>query len=172
MPQIIHFDEVGSTNDIIKDMINQGIESGTVVSAKQQTNGRGQYGRVWFSAEGALAFSIALKYDYIPENFTIRVGECVANAISTKCGFTPENMRIKLPNDILINDKKVCGILTEAQTQGNTCWIVCGIGINVNTKDIPEEVRDIATSVFLETNKELDTDELLLEIHRRVIEIK
>ena len=172
MPKILYFDEVESTNDILKEMIKQGIESGTVASAKHQTKGRGQYGRVWFSADGALAFSIALKYDYIPENFTVRVGECVADTISEKCGFKPDNMRIKLPNDILINNKKVFGILTEAQTLNSTTWIVCGIGINVNTKTIPSEVTDIATSIFLETKKELDLNELMLAICERVSDIK
>lgn len=171
MPKIIYFDETESTNDVLKDMIKEGIESGTTVSAKRQTKGRGQYNRVWFSAEDALAFSIALKFTSVPDNFTVKAGECVKNSIIELCGFTPDNLRIKLPNDILINDKKVCGILTEAQTCGDTVWIVCGIGINVNTKEIPIEVRDIATSVYLETGQELDLKELMLTIHKKISKI-
>lgn len=172
MPQIIQFDEVGSTNDILKDMIHKGIESGTIVSAKRQTNGRGQYGRTWFSADGALAFSIALRFEKIPENFTVRVGECVSEAIAEIYKEPPKNMHIKLPNDILIGEKKVCGILTEAQTQNTTSWIVCGIGINVNTKTIPSEVKDIATSLYLETGKEIVLNDLITAIYNRVITIK
>lgn len=171
MPEIFYFDEVGSTNDVLKDMIKQGIESGTIVSAKKQSNGRGQYNRVWFSTKSALAFSVALKFASIPENFTVKIGECVKNSIIELCGFTPENMRIKLPNDILINDKKICGILTEAQSCGDTIWIICGIGINVNTKVIPKEIEDIATSIYLETGKELDLKQLMLTIHKKILKI-
>lgn len=172
MPEILWIDEAGSTNDVAKDLISAAPPSGTVVSARRQTNGRGQYGRVWLFEEGAAAFSVLLRYEgAIPENLTIRVGECVVSAMEEIVGGNIDGIRIKLPNDILIDDKKVCGILTEGQTQGEVSWVVCGIGINVNCEKIPRELEEIATSLYLKTEKKFDIAELIRGIQRRMMAI-
>ena len=172
MPEIIWIDEVGSTNDLAKELLRTNPEPGTIVSTHKQTNGRGQYGRVWLFEEGALAFSVILKFqNTVPENLTVRIGECVAAAVTEQLGYAPEGMHIKLPNDILVGDKKICGILTEAQTIGKTIWVVCGIGLNANCAKVPEPLREIATSLYLETGQELDTKELMLQIQRRLTEL-
>lgn len=172
MPEILWIDEVGSTNDAAKDLIAAGAESGTVISARRQTNGRGQYGRVWLFEEGAAAFSVILCYEKnIPENLTVRIGECVVAAIEEAAGGKIDGIRIKLPNDILIKEKKICGILTEGQTLGDVSWVVCGIGINVNCEKIPSELEEIATSLYFKTGKILDIAELIRGIQRRLMTI-
>lgn len=172
IPEILWIDEAGSTNDVAKDLIAAGAEPGTVVSARRQTNGRGQYGRVWLFEEGAAAFSVLLRYEgEIPRNLTVRAGECVVAAIEEAVGESVEGIRIKLPNDILIDDKKVCGILTEGMTKGNVSWVVCGIGINVNCESIPKEVEGIATSLYLKTGEKFDITALIRDVQRRLMEI-
>lgn len=172
IPEIIWIDETGSTNDAAKELIASGPRPGTVISARRQTNGRGQYGRVWLFEEGAAAFSVLLRYEgEIPENLTVRAGECVVAAIEEAAGKRVDGIRIKLPNDILIDDKKVCGILTEGQTMGEITWVVCGIGINVNCEKIPKDLEEIATSIYLKTGRKFDVAALIRGVQRRLMTI-
>ena len=157
--KIYYYDTVTSTNDIAHQMARKGAGEGTVIFAEQQSNGRGKMGRRWVSpkGEGILA-SIILRPD-IPfldaHEWTIMAGVGVAKAIRDTFGLTA---MIKWPNDILINGKKVCGILTEASGRGieRVEYLIIGIGINVHSDmaSLPEG----ATSIKAELGPEVAAD--------------
>jgi len=161
---IIHYNTVDSTNLEAKRSFSQ--PDRTVFVADKQTVGRGRLGRSWVSDEGGLWLSILLKPDIAPENasfVTLVAGLAVSSII--------ENSGIKWPNDIVVGSKKVCGILTEMSSSGESLnHIICGIGINLNCEAFPDELSEIATSVYLETGKKSNIDKalnLLLESFER-----
>ncbi|MHC1680090.1 MAG: biotin--[acetyl-CoA-carboxylase] ligase [Methanomassiliicoccales archaeon] len=135
--------EVDSTNNIAKALAIDGEPEGTVVSALKQTGGRGRTGRHWESPEGGLYLSIVLRPDLPAQDMTLlTVLSClpVAQAIEEVCKVVP---RIKWPNDVRVDGKKVAGILTEVCYRGGEPrFMVLGIGINLNTDlaslDVPE----------------------------------
>lgn len=136
--------EVTSTQDIAMDRLKLG--KNTVVLAERQNKGRGQYDRRFSSDTGGLYMSVGLSFDKgklnFAEDLTVTLGHCVKMAIENLCNIT---CTIKLPNDILIEGKKVCGILTEAR-DGDKFIVVFGIGVNVKN-DLPAELMGIATSL-------------------------
>jgi len=140
---------------------------GAVALTEEQTEGRGRLGRSWLSPPGVnLLFSILLEPPVetarLPE-LTVVAGEACAAAIGSVTGLEPE---IKLPNDVLIGGRKTAGILAEAR-EGR---VVLGIGINVNvaTDDLPVDVDTPATSLLVETGREVDRVELLVELLERL----
>jgi BirA family biotin operon repressor/biotin-[acetyl-CoA-carboxylase] ligase len=156
---IHHYDVVDSTNSMAKKMASEG----TVVVAARQEDGKGRLDRKWLSPEGGLWFSVVLRPAINPAEasmVTLMAGVAVSEALR-EYGV---NTEIKWPNDILIGGKKVCGILTEMRTgNGKVDFVVLGIGINVNLdiEELPEPVRESATSLKAETGRELDREVLL-----------
>jgi len=154
---IKYFKETESTNILARGMANS-VEEGTVVIAESQTGGRGRLGRKWISPEGGIWLSIILKPKMQPQyasRITLLAGVCVAKTIR---GFGLP-VKIKWPNDVLINGKKVCGILTEIGAEVDMIdYLIVGIGIdaNVDTESFPEEIRDSSTSLKKETGKEIN----------------
>ena len=143
-----------STNKTAKEMAVAGAEHGTVIIADSQTKGRGRYSRSYFSPSGGLYMSIILRPEVLnfenPTSVTAFAAVAVCEAIESISEKTP---KIKWVNDVLIDEKKVCGILTEAVTDfesGSLDWIVLGIGINVyiKTEDFPDDLQTSATSIF------------------------
>ncbi|HIH71231.1 MAG TPA: biotin--[acetyl-CoA-carboxylase] ligase, partial [Methanothermobacter thermautotrophicus] len=111
------FDEVDSTNNVAKRMAEDGATEGTVVIAKTQSRGRGRRGKPWISPQGGIWMSIILRPEVHPSRaplLTLVAGVAVARTLRDECGL---DVGIKWPNDILIGDKKVCGILTEAHVR-------------------------------------------------------
>jgi BirA family biotin operon repressor/biotin-[acetyl-CoA-carboxylase] ligase len=140
---------------------------GTVVAADEQTEGRGRLGRPWFAPPGtSLLCSVQLRPevpgDRLPELTSVAARAC-ADAIATLTGLEPE---LKFPNDLLVEGRKVAGILAEAR-EGR---IVLGIGVNVNLseEELPGEVARPPTSLLVETGRELDRAELLVELLDRL----
>ena len=150
--QIVFKSSLDSTQNLAKTLVEQGAEEGTVVLAESQSQGRGRRGRLWSSIAKGLAMSVILKPDLPPEKapqFPILAGVALVRAISRLC---PVQAGLKWPNDILIQGRKVVGILAELDAEMDRInAIYLGIGINVNARqeDIPEELRDIATSLAL-----------------------
>ncbi|MFW0883919.1 biotin--[acetyl-CoA-carboxylase] ligase [Candidatus Acidulodesulfobacterium sp. H_13] len=149
--------KVDSTNTIARDLISKGAKNGSVVIADCQEKGRGRNGKIWTSPCGCnIYMSIILRPKFNPETaqgMTILAAVSVADAIAEVAFLKPQ---IKWPNDILIGSKKVSGILTEMSTQNmNIEYIIVGIGMNVNTEeeDIDDNIRDIATSLLIESKK-------------------
>jgi BirA family biotin operon repressor/biotin-[acetyl-CoA-carboxylase] ligase len=140
---------------------------GAVALTEEQTEGRGRLGRRWLSPPGAsLLFSVLLEPPVdtarLPELTVVAGGVC-AEAIARVTGLEPE---IKLPNDVLISGRKTAGILAEAR-DGR---VVLGVGVNVNVTeaDLPQDVDTPATSLLVETGREIDRIELLVEILDRL----
>lgn len=166
--------ETDSTNRCLKEMAGAGAPEGTVIVAGRQSAGRGRLGRSFFSPEEkGIYMSILLRPQIAPERsvlITSMAAVAVARAIERICGVPA---KIKWVNDVFINNKKTCGILTEAginATTGTFEYAVLGIGINVGFMEFPEELQEIATSVSNEcgfaVSKELLIEAVLEELEQ------
>jgi BirA family transcriptional regulator, biotin operon repressor / biotin---[acetyl-CoA-carboxylase] ligase len=140
-----------STNDIALQLADDGADEGTIVTAEEQTKGRGRLGRVWHSPAGmGIYVSIILRPTFKPEEapgISLVTALALAGAISE---LGVHDVKIKWPNDILINGKKTAGILTELSAErGSINHLIVGAGINVNHKgeDFPDDIRSISTSL-------------------------
>ena len=158
------FDVVESTNTEANRLAREDAPEGTLIVANAQTRGRGRLGRSWVSPPGSgLYLSIILRPSCSPDWFprlTLTAGVAVASAIQ-ETGMRPQ---LKWPNDILIADRKVGGILTEAVFDKKRInFVILGIGINVNTErdELPISVRSLATSLRLSLGKPLSRTHLL-----------
>lgn len=152
-----------STNDEARILGNAGTPGGLVVLALQQTAGRGRRGAAWFSPAGeSLAFSILIRPQEpkaIWPRLALATGLAVAEAVES-FGLAAG---IKWPNDVWIDSLKVAGILVEAGAD----FAIIGIGINVNTREFPQEVANIATSLRMESGRDVPRHEVLGAIVRR-----
>jgi BirA family biotin operon repressor/biotin-[acetyl-CoA-carboxylase] ligase len=161
-------EELPSTSDYVRQLGEAGHLHGTVVFAESQSAGRGRRENKW-SAEprSALLFSVLLRPEVAPERFPrlatlTALGLC--KALESACDLQPQ---IKWPNDLLLNGRKICGILTEMFTSAQGPFVVLGIGMNVNTTVFPPELRDIATSILLEkAMREIDRTMLAISLLR------
>ena len=143
------FQQTSSTNDVVEKLARDGVNEGVVIFAESQTAGRGRLGRKWISpAEQGLWFSVLLRPSMPPglaTQLTIAAATAVARAIRAETGLMPQ---IKWPNDILVQNKKVVGILTELSAEVDRVrYVVIGIGVDVNVIDFPAEIAAIATSL-------------------------
>ncbi|MEW8971636.1 MAG: biotin--[acetyl-CoA-carboxylase] ligase [Mesobacillus sp.] len=165
----LHYhDSVESTQKIAYKLAYEHAEEGTVVIAEEQTAGRGRMDRKWHSPKySGIWMSLILRPKIpIPKapQLTLITAVGVVQAIEEVTGLHPE---IKWPNDILINGKKITGILTELQAESDRInSIIIGIGINVNTdiEDFPEEIRPFASSLAIESGKMIDREKLIRSI--------
>jgi BirA family biotin operon repressor/biotin-[acetyl-CoA-carboxylase] ligase len=149
--------ETGSTNEAAFKLAEEGAEEGTVVVAETQRRGKGRLGRIWESPAGVnLYCSVILRPPILPAKaaqMTFLSSVAVARAIAAETQLRPF---IKWPNDLLINGKKVAGLLNEMSAETEKVnFIVLGIGVNINMKreQFPDELRHPATSLFLESGK-------------------
>lgn len=156
--ELICYKETGSTNNDIKRAAEDGAGEGLVIVADTQNGGRGRRGRVWQSPPGtSIAVSLLLRPDIRPENASMLTLVSALAVARTMNEILPGACSIKWPNDVLLHNKKVCGILTEMAAEPETIhYVVPGIGINVNQEEFPEDIRDIATSILIETGKKYD----------------
>ena len=150
--EVLYFDTINSTNTKAQELAEKGYPSGTLVVADKQESGKGRRGRSWVSPSGTGIFmTLMIKPDINPNNasmLTLVAALAVAKAITSVTG---EEALIKWPNDIVVNGKKVCGILTEMNAQFDYInHIVVGIGINVHNESFPEEISQMASSLMIE----------------------
>ncbi len=155
-----------STNADVRRMAEDGAEEGLLVVADGQTLGKGRRGRTWESPKGTnLYFSMLLKPDFSPDKasmITLVAAYSVAKVIRKNTGL---DAKIKWPNDIVVNKKKVCGILTEMSMERDYIHhIVVGVGINVNEEGFPEEIAGMATSLKNEKGSLISRANLLSDI--------
>ena len=163
MYKIIEFQSLPSTNLYIKENYRS-LANKTVVMANHQTAGRGRRGRVWQDSDDLL-FSILLKKN-LPDSIT-NLSLLMAASLYKTLIKKVENVTIKWPNDILVNGKKLAGILLESVINaGKTEYVVIGVGINTNTEEIDASLQDKATSLYLETKAKVNKKELLRKIIR------
>ena len=157
LEDVCFFRQIDSTNLEVKRRADQGARGPLLIVADEQTAGRGRRGRNWSSPPGtSIYMSLLLRPKIRPENASMLTLVCalaVAGAIAETTGL---GTAIKWPNDVVIRGKKICGILTEMNTEmGEIGFVVPGIGINVNTTDFPEEIRETATSLKLELGRDV-----------------
>ncbi len=153
-------------------LAKEGEAEGTVVWADAQTAGKGRRGRSWESPAGTnLYFSILLRPEILPQKAPMLtlVMACAAaravDAMMRQSESTENFAKIKWPNDLVLSGKKICGILTEMHLSGTEiAHVVIGIGINVNVTEFPDEIKEKATSLLLETGVQTDRELLMKKI--------
>lgn len=174
--EIVFLEETGSTNVEARKLAEAGAAHGTLIVADSQTDGKGRRGRSWHTPKGSsIAMSLILKPELEAEYasmLTLVQAVAVTKAIKEICGL---DAQIKWPNDILVNEKKVCGILTEMNLEmTEISSIIIGTGINVNQDWFPEEIAEIATSLRIEkkrTQSRADLIERICELFEEYFEI-
>ncbi|GAA4708830.1 biotin--[acetyl-CoA-carboxylase] ligase [Brevibacillus fulvus] len=156
---VIAYDSVASTQPLAHEAAGKGTPEGTLVIADQQTGGKGRLGRKWHSPQGTGIWMSLIIRPNIPlpkaPQLTLLTAVAMARAIEEQ---TSLPVQIKWPNDLLIGGKKVCGILTEMHAESDRIhYLVIGMGVNVNvtSDDFPEDLRQIATSLRMETGRVL-----------------
>lgn len=166
--ELLFYNTIGSTNSVGADLALKGCKEGTVIIADEQTTGKGRLGRRWISPAGKnLYLSIILRPPISPRGATIlTIMSAVAccNAIRN-ITFLP--VMIKWPNDLIIDDKKIGGILTEIKADiDKISYAIIGIGINVNIdiEEFPEDVREIATSIKTLTGRQFSRTDMIISI--------
>lgn len=161
--QVFSYDEVTSTNTVAKQLADEGKEEGTLIVSDKQIQGKGRRGRYWESPKGSGIFmTVILKPMMKPvyaSMLTLVAALALNDAITDLTGL---EAKIKWPNDVVVNKKKVAGILTELSAEVDYInHIVVGIGVNVSMKDFPEELKDKATSLLLESGKSIGRAQLI-----------
>jgi len=161
-----HFDAVDSTMDIARELARDDCPPFTVVIAERQRKGRGRLRRSWHSEDGGLYFTVVLRPDLPPALctrviFTASVELC--RTLEHRCGMAP---KVKWPNDILVEDRKICGMLSEMEAEADrVSYLNIGIGLNVNNDPSPPEAD--ATSLRLLLGRAVDRKALLAEFLNR-----
>jgi BirA family transcriptional regulator, biotin operon repressor / biotin---[acetyl-CoA-carboxylase] ligase len=153
--KIVHYFRVTSTNSVALTLAAEGAPHGTVVVAEEQTAGRGRFGRAWYSEKSSGIYaSVILRPPLSPAAapaLTLMAGVAAHRALSASTGLP---MDIRWPNDLLVHGKKVCGILTEMNAELDRLHsVVLGMGINVNHREMPAELKATATSLRIEGRK-------------------
>ncbi len=163
--QVNHMPCVDSTNEEAKRQADEGAVHGSVFWADRQTAGKGRRGREWMSESAEnLYFTLLLRPNLVPEKLsmlTLLMAYAAAQGLEAKTGLQP---KIKWPNDLVLGNKKVCGILSEMKLEGRSAaYCVIGVGINVGQKVFAEELQDKATSLELE-GVQVDAESLLTAV--------
>lgn len=164
--ELHYFQEIDSTNLEAKRLGEQNTPHGTLVIAEKQTAGRGRRGKGWESPAGSSIYmTILLRPELEPVHapmLTLVMAMAVTKAIQQE---TTLEAKIKWPNDVVVNGKKVVGILTEMSTEIDYInHVVIGVGINVNTPEFPEEISATATSLALEIGKQIRRSPLIVSV--------
>jgi BirA family biotin operon repressor/biotin-[acetyl-CoA-carboxylase] ligase len=161
--QIQHYYKIGSTNEAAMEAAAAGAPEGSVFLAEEQTAGKGRGGNQWHSARSSGIYcSVVLRPNLPPSEallLSLAAGLAVRSAIqSIDSRMTPD---LKWPNDVLLDGRKFCGILTEMNAEATRVrHVVIGIGINVNQQKFPEDLRETATSLLLASGSEWSRVEL------------
>ncbi len=167
--KIYYFPEIGSTNDEAFRLGVEGAPEGTVVLADSQTKGRGRMQRIWHSPAGSNIYTSFILRPHLPPaaapQISLVAGVAVAELLEQYC---PGKIELKWPNDVLLNGKKICGILAQMKTaEEDVDFVVVGIGINVNIREnqFPVEIREIATSLSSEAGQEISRQDLIIRLY-------
>jgi BirA family biotin operon repressor/biotin-[acetyl-CoA-carboxylase] ligase len=160
------FETIDSTNNCARALAGCWAEEGTIVLAEEQTAGRGRQGRSWYTnPQENLTFSVILRPKLPPDAINLLplfAAVAIADAIESETGLA---VQCKWPNDIILNGRKAAGILLEGSVKGDAVeFVVLGIGINVNQTIFPVDIAHRATSLRLETGKNLDRVKLLHKV--------
>ncbi len=166
---IFYFEELESTNSYLKSLASDQVAHGQLCITDHQTKGRGQYERNWESSAGDnLTFTLAFKPSSTGRLHVLALA-CARAAVSQIEDSLPCEAYIKWPNDILIEGKKVAGILTESMFSGNELdRLLIGIGLNVNQQQFSDELKSKATSLRHINQRPVDREQFLAELLSRI----
>ena len=161
--KVLYFDETGSTNTEAKQAAEARAPHGPLAVADYENMGNGRRGRMWTSPRGVgVWMSLMIRPEIHPSAasmLTLVAALAVSEGIGKTCGLETQ---IKWPNDIVADGKKICGILTEMSTELECInYVVTGMGINANMEELPEEIKDVATSILLQTGKRVKRSQLI-----------
>ncbi len=163
-----HFDEIDSTNKKAKELGQKDCPHGTLVTADTQVSGIGRRGRSWSSEKDAGIYMSMVLRPEIETDKAAMLTLVAAMAVEKALLELEADVKIKWPNDIVLNQKKICGILTELSLKGTEIdFVVLGIGINVNNKEFPEEIKETASSLSLELGADIDREMLITKVWKQ-----
>lgn len=159
MHKVYEFETLDSTNTYLKENWDK-LQDEDVVTALHQTSGRGRLGRTWNDSSSSLLFSLLLKDSLDPEKIGLIP---LLTGVSVLLAFQDHGIpaKIKWPNDVLVHDRKACGILVEAVTEEKVKAVVDGVGINLNNSSFDPSIKDKAISLSQVLGKPLDRKEML-----------
>jgi BirA family biotin operon repressor/biotin-[acetyl-CoA-carboxylase] ligase len=168
--RIYHFFKIDSTNRVALQLGHADEAHGTVVVAEEQTAGRGRAGRVWHSERASgIYLTVLLRPQISPTDaplLTLLAGLAARDAIAEQTGMTPD---LRWPNDLLLNGKKLGGILTEMHAEPERVrFVIIGIGLNVNHSRMPDKLQEIATALRIETGRSHSRLELAVKLLGRL----
>jgi len=151
--KIYFYNEIDSTNNEAKKKAEDGATQGTLVITECQNSGRGRRGKKWLSPSGSgIWMSFVLTPTIHPNGASMITLVAALSVVSALRNIKGLECNIKWPNDIVVNGKKICGILTEMSSELDAVnYVIVGIGINVNNTNFDETIKEIASSIFLET---------------------
>jgi BirA family biotin operon repressor/biotin-[acetyl-CoA-carboxylase] ligase len=166
--RILSYQRVRSTNAVALQIAQQAAPEGTLVIAEEQTAGRGRQGRIWHSPPGVGLWASLVLRPHMSPNRIFQLAICGALAVAETVSETTHlPVRVKWPNDVLVEGKKLSGVLTETQAELDSVrFVVLGLGINVNqrSEDFPEHLRSRATSIRVELGRSISRIDLLRSI--------
>ena len=164
--EIHFFQETGSTNNDAKKMAEEGCKNGTLIVANRQLAGRGRRGRTWESpADTSVYMTLVLRPTFPPDKASMLTLVMALSATKALEEITGLLVKIKWPNDIIINNKKICGILTEMNAEPDFIhYVVIGMGTNVNMNSFPEELADKASSLKIETGRTVNRTQVIAKV--------
>lgn len=171
---IEYYNQIESTHIYGKKIATDKKNDGKIILAEIQTSGIGTKGRSWYTGEGKnLAVTIILhpKCEIKKlEGLTIEIANKIKESIKNLYGY---ELNIKEPNDLILNNKKICGILTEINTIGEHInYLIISFGFNVNEEDFSEDTKNIATSLKREYGEEFSREDILIEILKNIEKIE
>lgn len=164
--EVLHYDITDSTNNEAKRLCEKEVVHGRLVVADRQTLGRGRRGREWLSSNNdGIWMSYILEPSMKPVTasmLTLVAAMAVAKAVTETTGL---KVGIKWPNDIVCNGRKLSGILTEMQSEDDKVrYVVIGIGINVDTEGFPSELKEVATSIYMESGYKISKSDIIKHV--------
>ena len=162
---IVYHEVIDSTQKEAKKLAAQNIQNGSVIIADEQTEGIGTHGRTWLSQAGQNIMMTLIIYPNCGidklDGITIDIANCLIDVIRKLYNI---KLEIKKPNDLILNNRKSGGILTETKVENEIVKnLFIGIGFNVNQKDFPEEIKNIATSLKKETGRDFSKEAIIIE---------
>lgn len=167
---IKYYEQIESTHIYAKQIEKEG---DSILIAKEQTGGIGTQGRKWHTGEDKNIAMTIIKHPKCKikklEGLTIQIAEAIKSSIKDLYGY---KLEIKIPNDLILNQKKISGILTEVHTRGEKIeYLLISIGFNVNEENFSEEIKEIATSLKIEYKKEFSREDIIIKIVQEIDKI-
>ena len=142
------YDSVTSTNDLLKQEVLNGAREGRIIAALSQTKGRGRKGKTFISNKGGMYLSILVKPEKLDFDTTLITSASAVAVCKAIEEITNQKTSIKWVNDVLIGNKKVCGILCESLICGKESFVIVGIGLNFYCSEFYKEIREVAGCIF------------------------